>query len=78
MTEDIGPVRLEQLERAFKRRRPKHRELILLARVDGLTYAEIAERLGIGVNEVERRMAKAIYSLDKALDRQERPWWRFW
>jgi len=78
MTEDIDPVRLEQLERAFKRLRPKHQEMILLARVDGLTYAEIAARLGITTSEVERRMAKAIYTLDSELHPQDKPWWRFW
>lgn len=78
MTEDIDPLHFEQLDRAFIRLRPKHQEMILLARVDGLTYAEIAERLGITMGEVERRMAGAIYSLDRALERQERPWWRFW
>ena len=78
MADDIDPVRLERLETAFRHLKPKHQRLILMARVDGLTYAEIAERLGTSIAQVERRMARAILALDRAMDEGERPWWRFW
>jgi RNA polymerase sigma factor (sigma-70 family) len=78
MDEDIDPAYLRQLERAFRSIKPKHQRLILMRRVDGLSYAEIAERLGTSVEQVERRMAQAILALDRAMDEAERPWWRFW
>lgn len=78
MTEDLDPVRLERLEAAFHTLKPKHQRLILMARVEGLGYAQIAERLGTSIPQVERRMAKAILALDRALDEQERPWWCLW
>ena len=49
-----------------------------MRRVDGLSYAEIAERLDTSVAQVERRMAQALLALDRAMDEAERPWWRFW
>lgn len=78
MTEDIDPVPLEQLEAAFRTLKRKHQRLILMRRVEGLSYAEIATRLGTSVAQVERRMAKAILALDLAMDGEKRPWWRFW
>lgn len=77
MEEDIDPAYLRQLETAFRSIKPKHQRLILMRRVDGLSYAEIAERLGTSVEQVERRMAQAILALDRAMD-EKRPWWRFW
>jgi RNA polymerase sigma-70 factor (ECF subfamily) len=78
MEEDIDPAYLRQLESAFRSLKPKHQRLILMRRVDGLSYAEIAEQLGTSVAQVERRMAQAILALDRAMDDEERPWWRFW
>ncbi|HYC95431.1 MAG TPA: sigma-70 family RNA polymerase sigma factor [Sphingomicrobium sp.] len=78
MPEDFDPALLEQLEAAFRTLKPKHQRLILMRRVEGLSYAEIAVRLGTSVEQVERRMAKAILALDLAMDNQKRPWWRFW
>ena len=42
------------------------RAVFLMHRLDSLGYAEIAERLGIAVGEVERRMAQAMVVLIKA------------
>lgn len=78
MTQSTDPVRLERLEKALGRMPRGHREIIILARVEGLTYAEIGWRLGLTIEQVERRMADAIFALDVALHRQQLHWWRFW
>ena len=78
MLADADPARLKQLERAFRRLRPKHQQIILLARVEGLSYAEIARRLGITVAKAEQRTARTVAALDRALDRPGRPGWWFW
>lgn len=48
-------------------------------RIDNLSYPEIAERYGIGIREVEREIARAIYGIDRALHEQpqRRRWWRW-
>jgi RNA polymerase sigma factor (sigma-70 family) len=78
MAGDPDLKRLRQLETAFRSLKPKHQRLIQYARVDRLSYAEIAQRLSTSIAQVERRMARAILALDRALDHGERPWWRFW
>lgn len=67
-----------RLRRALAKLEPRTREVFLLHRLDGLTYGEIAERLGISAEAVERHIADALYDLAKRMERYERPWWRFW
>jgi RNA polymerase sigma factor (sigma-70 family) len=79
----MGPERIDEtlparLEKAFANLPRKHQEIILLARVEGLTYLEMGIRLGLDVEQVERRVALAIAALDRMLERQQRPWWHFW
>ena len=60
---------LRRLEAAIMRLRPKTREIFVAHRVEGLTYAEIAERTGLSVKGVEKQMSKALVQLDRMLDR---------
>lgn len=62
--EPEGSYLPDQLERVLLRQLlrelpPKVREVYLLCRVAGLTYAETAERCGISVKRVEARMTEA-------------------
>jgi RNA polymerase sigma-70 factor (ECF subfamily) len=61
---------LRRLEAAMLRLKPKTREIFLAKRLDGLTYAEIAERTGLSVKGVEKHMAKAIAMIERRLDRR--------
>lgn len=56
---------LRRLEAAMLRLRPKTREIFLAHRLDGLSYAEIAERTGLSVKGVEKQMSKAIAMIDR-------------
>jgi len=38
----------------------KAREVFLMNRIEGLTYADIAERLGLSVKSIEKRMSEAL------------------
>jgi RNA polymerase sigma-70 factor (family 1) len=46
----------------------KSRSVFLMNRIDELTYARIAENLGLSVKAVEKRMSKAIAFLKDRLD----------
>jgi len=60
---------LRRLEAAIMRLRPRTREVFMAHRVEGLTYAEIAERTGLSVKGVEKQMSKALVQLDRLLNR---------
>jgi RNA polymerase sigma factor (sigma-70 family) len=64
-----------RLRRAISELPPVTREVFRLHRIEGLTYAEIAERLGITAEAVEGHVADALYELARRVDR---PWWNFW
>ena len=51
------------------RLRPRTREIFMAHRIDGMTYAEIAERTGLTVKGVEKQMSKALAQLDRMLSR---------
>jgi RNA polymerase sigma-70 factor (ECF subfamily) len=60
---------LRRLEAAMMRLRPKTREIFMAHRIDGLTYAEIAEQTGLTVKGVEKQMSRALAQLDRILSR---------
>lgn len=61
---------LARVERAIARLKPRTREIFLANRVEGLSYAEIAERTGLSVKGVEKQMSKAIAALDRMVERR--------
>lgn len=78
MASDRSSVALDRLERAVSSLRPVEREVLLLSARDGLSKQEIAARLGITADAAERLLARALCRIDRTLERQRRPWWRFW
>jgi RNA polymerase sigma factor (sigma-70 family) len=59
---------LRRVERAVLAMRPRTRAIFLAHRVDGMSYAEIAEECGIGIKGVEKQMGRAIAILARELD----------
>jgi RNA polymerase sigma factor (sigma-70 family) len=59
---------LARLEVAMRKLKPRTREIFMAHRLDGLTYAEIAERTGLSVKGVECQMSNAIAKLDRLMD----------
>lgn len=63
---------LRRLEAVMLRLKPKTREIFLAKRLDGMSYAEIAERTGLSVKGVEKHMSKAIAAIERAMERSGR------
>jgi RNA polymerase sigma factor (sigma-70 family) len=60
---------LKRIETALTTLKPKTREIFLMHRSDGLSYAEIADAMGMSVKGVEKQMTKALTHLRRRLDR---------
>jgi len=58
-------------EKALAGMGENQRSVFLMNRAEGLTYHEIAERLGIGVKAVEKRMNIALNFLKKSIKGDE-------
>jgi len=60
---------LARIEAVLLTLKPRTREIFLAHRLDGYSYAEIAERTGLSVKGVEKQMSKAIAHIDEQLSR---------
>lgn len=63
--------RLMRIEDAVNRLRPLTRQIFLACRLDGYSYAEIAEQTGLSVRGVEKQMSRAIKQLGRHLRRHD-------
>ena len=57
----------DKLQAALSRLGEKQRVVFLMNRIDDLKYAEIADRLGISVKAVEKRMSQALKTLKETI-----------
>lgn len=74
-TDEIDPERIliaeeryELLNQALMRMPPERRRLLLLNRLHGLSYAEIARRTGISQTHVKRLVAQALFDCKHRLN----------
>jgi RNA polymerase sigma-70 factor (ECF subfamily) len=58
---------LERIEWSIGKLKPITRQIFLAHRLDGYSYAEIAERTGLSVKGVEKHMSRAIAHIDRTL-----------
>ncbi len=54
---------LEKLEKAIDKLKPEYREVIVLTKIERLTYKEISERLGKSNDAVRKLISRAILAL---------------
>jgi RNA polymerase sigma factor (sigma-70 family) len=78
MVNDRQIMDADRIERAARCLSPREREVLVLSASENLGLEAVADRLGLSLSEAQRLLADALCKLDRALDRQERPWWRFW
>ena len=65
---------LQQLDRMLDTLPPMTRRAFLLSRLDGLTYPEIAEQLGVSLRTVKRHMQRAFLAcLDQMVGQEITP-----
>ncbi|WP_417656262.1 RNA polymerase sigma factor [Pseudidiomarina aestuarii] len=58
---------LQQVEAALAKIKSVHRQAFLLHRVEGLSYREIGDQLGISVSTVEKYISSALLAVRQAL-----------
>ncbi|MFO7656999.1 MAG: sigma-70 family RNA polymerase sigma factor [Bacteroidales bacterium] len=77
MFEEQGDSPLEKLQyndlearytKALAQLNEKQRTVFLMARMEGLKYHEIAERLNLSIKAIEKRMSQTLAFLKKALE----------
>jgi len=54
---------LDKLERAIDQLKPDYRKVIVLAKIDGLSYKEIADKLGKSIDSVGHLLSRAMLAL---------------
>ena len=57
---------LDRLEKAIDELKPVYREVIVLAKIEGLSYKEIGERLGKSMDSVGHLLSRAMVALTEA------------
>ncbi len=57
---------LDRLEKAIDELKPEYREVIVLAKIEGLSYKEIGERLGKSADAAGHLLLRAMVALTKA------------
>ena len=50
----------------------RRREAFLLHRIDGLSYSQIARRMGVGIKAVEKHISSAMLQLVRDMQTEER------
>lgn len=73
-----SPSEVARVQRAAATLSPTEREVLVLSAGHGMRNDEVAARLGISERRAERLLARALRKFDRALERQEPPWGRFW
>lgn len=59
----IRKEELDKLERAIDKLKPEHKEVIVMAKIDGLSYKEIGQRLGKSADAVGMLLSRAMVAL---------------
>jgi DNA-directed RNA polymerase specialized sigma24 family protein len=78
MAQDPRPPDPDRIAEAISKLSPIEREVLFMSARERLWTDEIAARLDLPGEIVERHLADALGKLDHLLERRTRAWWRFW
>lgn len=73
--DDDETAKLARIERRLETLPRTTRAVFLLCRIDGLSSDEIAWRLGLDREAVQRHVARALYTITWG---HRRRWWNLW
>lgn len=59
---------LDKLEKAIDKLKPEYKEVIILTKIEGLSYKEVAEQLGKSPDAVRMILSRAIQALSSAFE----------
>lgn len=65
--------RLQHWKRGLAALSPRRREVFLLNRLEGYSFPQIAERLGISLSMVEKHAARAVLFLTEWMEQEDQP-----
>ena len=65
-----GENRLRHFKAGLRQLSPRRREVFILNRIEGYSFAQIAQKLGITVSMAEKHAARAMLSLGDWMDRE--------
>jgi DNA-directed RNA polymerase specialized sigma24 family protein len=77
MSHNLTPEELARLERAIANL-PRMQREVLFTHADGLTFAEVGDRLGLSRDGARRLFARAIYNISRQMDGHTLRWWQRW
>jgi RNA polymerase sigma factor (sigma-70 family) len=66
-----GQQRLRMFKAALRQLSPRRREVFILNRIEGYSFAQIAQKLGISVSMAEKHAARAMLSLADLMEDRE-------
>jgi RNA polymerase sigma-70 factor (ECF subfamily) len=66
-----GQGRLRHFKAGLRELSPRQREVFILNRIEGYSFAQIAQRLGITISMAEKHAARAMFFLVDWMDRHE-------
>ena len=67
-----GSLELQDLERGLQELRPEQREVILLVGLEGMSYQQAAQMLGVPLGTVMSRLSRGREALRKMMEGEER------
>lgn len=72
------PAVVETVQAGLQTLRRLDRTVLLAHRNEAMSYPEIAVMTGLTVDQVEHRMARALFELDRYRSGYRPPWWHRW
>ncbi len=75
MTEELSPDEVARIDAALRAMSSLDRNIFLVWGIDHMPYDEIARHTGLSVEQVRKRVVRAILRLRRVQDGERPRWW---